>query len=496
MLPVLVALAAAEYDQMRQYIDHYNTHSNAFFNQTIYIGQKYSNATSSILLFLGGRRSITKYDVESKILSSLAKETGSLIVGLEHRCFGTSQPNNIQTCTIEQALGDIDELMKYVNTKYCVGRCRVVLVGSSYSGALATWFRVRYPQRSAGVWASSAPLKMKTEFPEFDEFVAGKLDFISEGCLARTKAVMDKLHETVRSGNSKDIAKLKEMFGFNETQDDVSFLYVVAQVLSSAVENSDAKWDFVRDHCTAIATNQSVDTLANSFKTIIDDMDETPESLDPLLFPETSDKRSALFMSCNQLGQFPTASGKLRSPFINITYFNRVCHKHFGVNAANASLTDFRFGGTDPRVSSAVFTNGENDPYAQLSVTSSETVMGRTSLFVFEGGRSTDLFYEGEEWESLGVVRDICTRKMRQWALNECEKYCHMGQCVLQKCVCIDMWDGEFCDQQTHTLTAFRSVTTICITLPTAILIIISVAVWACGKHDETVQLHRATTFT
>lgn len=501
MLPILFVCVASEFMQMRQYLDHFNPHSRTSINQTIYIGHKYSNVTSTLILFLGGRAPIRSYNIESNILTSLAKETESLIIGLEHRCFGASKPpgglvpDQLRFCTIEQALADIDDFLQYANSKLCTDVCRTVIVGSSYSGALATWFRVRYPQSSAGAWASSAPLEMKTAFPEYDLFVANRLDNISTGCLNKTKTVMDILHTTISTGDTQAISELKRTFGFNETQDDISFLYVVAEVFATAVENVDTMLDLVNDHCQAITANPSVSVLASSFQTIIKRMKATPESLDPLLFERDSDDRAKLYMSCNQIGQFPTASGELRSSFVNMSFFNRVCQRQFGMNASNASLTDMRFGGVDPRVSSAVFTNGENDPWSQLSVATSETVMGRTALFVFGGGKSTDLFYEGEESYSLQVVREICTRKMRQWVLNECEKRCHMGECVLQKCVCIDMWDGEFCDQQTHTLVAFRTVTSLCIVIPTVILILISVTVWACGSRDETAHLRRVDEF-
>jgi hypothetical protein len=110
-------------------------------------------------------------------------------------------------------------------------------------------------------------------------------------------------------------------------------------------------------------------------------------------------------------------------------------------------------------------------------------VMGRHAYTVPDAGISSDLF--GPDTAELKIVRENCSRWMSEWILNDCVWRCRFGKCVLQRCVCENMWDGDWCDRQTHTFTAFRVLIAACILMPTIFLICLSLAVWICGSNDD-----------
>jgi len=44
-----------------------------------------------------------------------------------------------------------------------------IVVGGSYPGALAAWFKSQYPQHALGAWSSSGVINAIKDFTEFDK---------------------------------------------------------------------------------------------------------------------------------------------------------------------------------------------------------------------------------------------------------------------------------------------------------------------------------------
>eukprot|EP00945_MAST-04E_sp_MAST-4E-sp1_P007606 g7606.t1 len=93
----------------------------------------------------------------------------ALLVFLEHRYYGTSQPfpnrENLRYLTIEQALADTTAFLSNKRTvfnNYCAdsGSCKVILFGGSYGGMLAAWHRLKFPHLTVGALAASAPVDL------------------------------------------------------------------------------------------------------------------------------------------------------------------------------------------------------------------------------------------------------------------------------------------------------------------------------------------------
>ena len=143
----------------------------------------------------------------------LKKKGGALLVALEHRFYGKSQPTgeltveSLRYLTSDQALADAARFVGEVAAafglagtqtdaangrqsalSFLVGKKnneknprvkkifpRVVAFGGSYPGMLAGWLRMRYPHLVVAAVASSAPVRASLAMPGYDAVVGEAL---------------------------------------------------------------------------------------------------------------------------------------------------------------------------------------------------------------------------------------------------------------------------------------------------------------------------------
>ncbi|KAJ0238801.1 Serine carboxypeptidase S28 family protein [Hirschfeldia incana] len=158
------------YDQS---LDHFTFTPESYqtFQQRYVINAKHwagSKANAPILAFLGEEASI-----ESDLYVGFFQDNGprlkALLVYIEHRYYGKSVPfgsaeealKNATTLgylNAAQALADYAAILVHVKEKYSAKHSPIIVVGGSYGGMLAAWFRLKYPHIALGALASSAPL--------------------------------------------------------------------------------------------------------------------------------------------------------------------------------------------------------------------------------------------------------------------------------------------------------------------------------------------------
>jgi len=97
-----------------------------------------------------------------------------IIVAPEHRFFGESVPNNDSSVanykyhTVEQSLKDIVALIDYMRASpKFKSISSVIVVGGSYSGALAAWIRRLYPEKVDAAIAHSPVVNAFMDFPQY-----------------------------------------------------------------------------------------------------------------------------------------------------------------------------------------------------------------------------------------------------------------------------------------------------------------------------------------
>lgn len=147
-----------------QDLDHFDPLNNEVWQQRYFIRDDYytkNNENSPIFICVGGEGpsldSSVVYETENNVHCSLmvnfAKEVGALIVALEHRYYGESNPTenleiqNLKYLSSEQAVMDIANFHSFISQEYSLDSInnRWITWGGSYPGMMASFARLKFP---------------------------------------------------------------------------------------------------------------------------------------------------------------------------------------------------------------------------------------------------------------------------------------------------------------------------------------------------------------
>ncbi|XP_056689396.1 uncharacterized protein [Spinacia oleracea] len=155
-----------------QKLDHFQHQESRTFqqrfvvNDTLWAGAK---SGAPIIVLFGGIAD-DMYDPSIYgVLTFSAVKFEAMLVSIEHRFYGESIPMNsidlamadhrTRDClSVKQALQDFAEIVHSLKANWSAHNSPVIVVGMGYAGALATWFRLMYPEIAIGALASSTPL--------------------------------------------------------------------------------------------------------------------------------------------------------------------------------------------------------------------------------------------------------------------------------------------------------------------------------------------------
>ncbi|KAI3461349.1 hypothetical protein Pfo_018012 [Paulownia fortunei] len=157
-----------------QTLDHFNyaSQSYATFKQRYVLNSKHWGGPSSnspIFAYLGAEEPLDDDLEVIGFLNDNAPYFKSLSVFIEHRYYGKSIPFGSMEEAMEndttrgyfnsaQAIADYAEILIHVKKKFSAQNSPIIVVGGSYGGMLASWFRLKYPHIAVGALASSAPI--------------------------------------------------------------------------------------------------------------------------------------------------------------------------------------------------------------------------------------------------------------------------------------------------------------------------------------------------
>ncbi|KAL2507029.1 Serine carboxypeptidase S28 family protein [Forsythia ovata] len=158
----------------KQTLDHFNygPQSYATIKQKYVINFKYwggANSSSPIFAYLGAESPLAD-DLQSLgFLSANAPHFKALQVYIEHRYYGKSVPFGTMEEAMKnestrgyfnsaQAIADYAELLIHIKEKFSAQNSPIIVIGASYGGMLASWFRLKYPHIALGALAASAPI--------------------------------------------------------------------------------------------------------------------------------------------------------------------------------------------------------------------------------------------------------------------------------------------------------------------------------------------------
>ncbi|KAI3826437.1 hypothetical protein L1987_00485 [Smallanthus sonchifolius] len=220
-----------------QTLDHFNykPESYATFQQRYIINSKWwggANKNAPIFAYLGAKGPIHQDVTGLGFLPENAQRFKALLVYLEHRYYGESNPvgskggpdsieamkESVKNVTIRgyfntaQALADYAELLLHIKNKLYAHNSPIIVIGGSYGGMLASWFRLKYPHIALGALASSAPILYFDDITPQDGYysiVTKDFKEASKNCYATIKQSWDEIDRIASMPNGLAILSQK-----------------------------------------------------------------------------------------------------------------------------------------------------------------------------------------------------------------------------------------------------------------------------------------------
>jgi pimeloyl-ACP methyl ester carboxylesterase len=355
-----------------------------------------------------------------------ARRLHAHMVALEHRYYGKSLPfttlsvENLKYLKTTYAVSDIARFVNYLKkTRGLTGK--LIVLGGSYSANLASDFRLEYPNLAIGALASSGPVHAVANFELYDKHVS---DVAGPACGDAMRDVVKQLDASVN--DPVKLAEMKKLFQASDIIDTQDFLMVVADMAATGFQYGMHK-DFCAtllagDHLQGFATG-ALDLFAKIGMTPVQDTPQFVESEN-----ELSGARAWTWQTCTEYGYWQTAyhdpAQATRSQLVNEAYYNHMCDRVFGIKMpVDTQMINDRYYAPlfSPSVTRIFFTNGENDPWSEISYTA-KTENRNPALPVYlisDSPHTSDLHSPtSEDNDSLKLARQMFSDFVDQWLSN------------------------------------------------------------------------------
>ena len=235
-------------------LDHFNLRDKRNFSLRYWENDSYFTTTKqNVVLYLCGEGTCS-YPSRKDYFDVLAEKHKADIFVLEHRYYGASQPfadwslKNMTYLTVNQALADIAHFIQTRNEEFGEVK-KWVVVGGSYPGALAAWFRYKYPHLTVGGWSSSGVVESITDFTRFDGQVRDSVFKSGEPCYETIKSLVQEAENSLPG--------VKELFNADESMPDDEFFWMLADIITTPIQYSNRT-----KFCEFITQNYRIEALA------------------------------------------------------------------------------------------------------------------------------------------------------------------------------------------------------------------------------------------
>lgn len=475
-------------NHFEQKLDHFDSHSDAKFDQYYYTYQTHPGTDPQSLVFYLESEDVPDLDFSYSAIQ-YAQQTNSTLFSLEHRFFGSSFPKNqnysltkdslFQYLTTSQVLNDIACFINKMKLAFNCQECTISLFGGGYLGAIASWFHVKYPHLSTNVISSSSPIVLQQTLPSYDEKIYQLINNYNSSC-------------------SKQISSILQT-----STSDPNLIYVLSESVSNSVLYHSYTPKLINAICTHL-TDSTIDSLTKAVEYSNSELDDTLQSLDFNSYKNTSinseyrDYRSWTWLRCTELGLWHTSStdskSRIRPNIISEDFFKEVCFDLFdrGMTILDPTI----YGNENLIGTNTIFINADNDPMNSFSfINDNDTMVQRFSFNVPNGFRFEDL-RETDSQESIQARNDAFDQ-LNRWSHDELNPAdCEHGVRVFGSCVCNEHYGGDRCQHKMHPEKSFKIVTILSVAVPTLLLLIIGAGVWFCGKREDNEIGARPTLYT
>ncbi|CAK4647423.1 unnamed protein product [Aphanomyces euteiches] len=190
-----------------QKLDHNDPSNNATWRQRYHVNPAwFGGAGYPVFLYINGENVADPIATTSPhmFMNELAQKYKALVVSVEHRFYGQSQPPIQGLVTVQQHI---------IQQRNLTSANKWVAFGGSYPGVLAGFAKAKFPKNFVGSVASSAPVWAKTNFVEYSEKVAYGLKFFGgDECLNNVGQAMKDFHALMVSTKQEDADLFKRLF--------------------------------------------------------------------------------------------------------------------------------------------------------------------------------------------------------------------------------------------------------------------------------------------
>ncbi|CAH0598595.1 unnamed protein product [Chrysodeixis includens] len=377
-------------------------------------------ASVNVVITIGGEWEISPGWTTGGLPYDIAKQLRAALLYAENRFYGKTRPFNdtevssLQYLSVPQALADLAQFIQYVKSDvFERGRyksAKVVLVGCSYAGSLATWMSSKYPHLVDAAFSDSGPLRAQEGFPEYMSVVirairarGGKI------CLTKIGESMKQLADALASKNQAD--RLTRMFNTcrpvqsSNPMGVMAFLDTVAFPFKEMVQFG---LD-IEDAC-AVFTNTSNLTPLQRLANFVTSRSRGPckkasyakivaEHKDTSYDSEAWRKRVWLYQTCIEFGWFSTITNahKPYFPAVSLDYFRQLCKDVFSTDINEERLrqgvqrTNTMYGGLNLIPDYVISVVSTHDPWSVLAPNAAHG-HSKSPVYVIPGGSHCKIF--------------------------------------------------------------------------------------------------------
>lgn len=355
-------------------------------------------AGNNIVIFVGGEWAISPGWTTGGLGYEMAEELGAGLFYTEHRYYGRTRPfentevDNLKFLTIDQGLADLAQFIQYVKSddfeegRYKNGK--VVLVGCSYAGTMATWMRLVYPHLVDAAFSDSGPLHAQEDFPEYLEVINTAIkEQGSEACLSSIeeaiKEVVDLLAEP--TGPAQVSEMFKTCTTIQPTPLDMAtfFWYGITETFAYLVQYA-TPGDIPK--ACAVITDPAVSSPVQRLANWITSQPWTQPCIESRYTQVLADHRNTSFDSddavmrlwtyqtCVEFGWYQTTTSD-NQPFLSavpLEYFHQMCKDFFSASFDEENLrrgirrTNLMFGGLTHMPDRVISVAGGHDPWSPM----------------------------------------------------------------------------------------------------------------------------------
>lgn len=426
----------------RQRVDHFTPTDIRSWKQKYF--QAGPVQADTLFVLVGGEAAISAGWMVSGQWTEYAERHRAARVQLEHRFYGDSHPTrdlsveNLRYLTTDQALADLASFI--ASKKQELGASRVIVVGGSYAGVLAAWFRLKYPHLVEGAVASSAPVLAQVDFQGYLEILAQSLNTFkpATACNDAISAANADIKEKLRTREGR--MQITKTFNLCDPVDvssmaDVANLFsILAGNFKEVVQyNNMTSGPDIQEVCS-IMTDKSlgsemdryaqVNSLVSGEECLHVNYSHMIDHLKHETWDVWTDSghRQWSYQTCTQLGFFQSSDSTIQ-PFgheFPVGYFLKLCSDIFGAKLSRkliygaVNATNVSSGGAQYAEDRVVFVNGNIDPWHYLGITKN---LPQAPVFYVKGSAHCADMYTERPGDPPGLVkvRQLIDQIITQW---------------------------------------------------------------------------------